>query len=120
MSALFSWAPRDGETIHLARGNAWQLPSGRYTLKHHGHGAWDIAAVSSSTVQAAYGPDLQAEETAGRLTPISEAELERDRRVIELRTLAPLRGNRRGPMRAQHDASDLALFRAVEEPGFAL
>lgn len=116
MSALFAWQPVDGATIHLGRGNCWQLPGGRYTLKHHGLDAWDVVGVTSDAAQAIYGPNLVEEHAAGRVTPISAAELERDRRVVELRSAAPLRGNRAGAMLAQHDASDLALFRAANEP----
>lgn len=39
-----------------------------------------------------------------------------DPREIELRAAAPLRGNRKGPMRGQHDCSDLDLFRVANEP----
>jgi hypothetical protein len=44
----------------------------------------------------------------------------RQREEVTLRIGAPLRGNRRGAMLAQHDASDLALFRHASEPGLAL
>lgn len=35
---------------------------------------------------------------------------------VRLRLTAPLRGNRHGAMRAQHDSGDLGLFRHALEP----
>ena len=48
--------------------------------------------------------------------PISPAELDRERQELQLRSHAPLRRVRV----PQHDASDLALFRAANEPRLAL
>jgi hypothetical protein len=42
---------------------------------------------------------------------------ERERIELRLRAAAPLQQNRKGKMQAQHDASDLDLFRAANEPG---
>lgn len=41
---------------------------------------------------------------------------ERQRAELALRAAAPLTGNRHGKPRAQHDASDLELFKAANEP----
>lgn len=54
-----------------------------------------------------------------KLRSSSPAELERERQELALRAAAPLRGNRHGTMQRQHDASDLALFRAANEPALA-
>lgn len=128
---LPTYTPRDGETVHLGPGNPFSLPAGRYRLQRWVNPdaepgddpgeAWNIVAVNNRDVgRAIHGPDLPRAEAAGHLTPISPEEIERDRRALELGAVAPLRGNRRGPMLAQHDASDLALFRHGTEPGLGL
>jgi hypothetical protein len=120
MSAL-GWSPRDGETVHLNPRNRWQLPAGRYTLHAGKQDLWALQLVSGALAvrRVVERADLVSEE-ARTLTPISADELERERREVQLRAHAPLRGNRRGPMLAQHDASELALFRAANEPGLGL
>lgn len=118
--AWAAWTPRDGETVHLSRDNRWQLPPGRYTLKACGLDAWDLSGVTVPTGHATSTENLCWEEGRGLLTPISEAELARERQELRLRADAPLRQARFAPMARQHDASDLALFRAVSEPGLAL
>jgi hypothetical protein len=127
MTAL-SWTPRDGETVHLRRDNAWSLPAGRYILgmwrigrwPGKPSGKWDLRTQAGPMGASLHVPAAQllAAEAAGILTPISAAELERERLEVQLRVRAPLRGDRRGPMLRQHDASDLALFRAACEPRF--
>lgn len=112
-----TWTPRDGETVHLRRDNAWRLPAGRYTLRHHAHEAWDLVGITTAEGRAVYGPNLGEHERAGVLTPIGAAELERERQLVALRAAAPKRGARAwGHIAQQHDASALPLFVAVNEP----
>jgi hypothetical protein len=114
----FTWTPRDGETVHLRAGTRFG-PAGRYTLHLYRDHAFDIESPAGD--RTATGCDeLQALEQTFRLTPISSSELLRERSEVHLRSVAPLRGNRLGAMLHQHDASDLALFRAVNEPSLML
>jgi hypothetical protein len=43
-------------------------------------------------------------------------DIERQRAELALRAAAPLKGKRTGQSFAQHDASDLGLFKAANEP----
>lgn len=118
MSAL-GWTPQDGETVHLNPRNRWGLPAGRYQLEKQAgefNDTWHLRGITVTGWDSAQGAHLREQERLGTLTPISADELARERQEVQLRTTAPLRGNRRGPMRPQHDASDLALFRHANEP----
>lgn len=98
------WTPRDGDIVHLSRHNWYKLPAGRYTLREfEGRGVFDIA--SSGAPIAVTVADLQFQHRTGHLNPIDPAEIERDRKALELRTLAPLRSRT-----AQHDIDGLSLF----------
>lgn len=109
---LAGFTPRDGSVIHLSRHNWYQLPAGRYTLREfEGRGVFNIE--TSDGPIAVTVPDLQFQHRNGHLTPIDPAELERDRKALELRTLAPLRSRRAMP---QADVDGLALFDSVRSP----
>lgn len=119
-----AWTPRDGETVHLRRGNPFGATAGRYVL-HAYHGepgdviVGDPFDIIGETLErgATYGEELRAMEAAGILTPISAAELDRESQLVSLRLAAPKRGaNAWGRIAAQHDASALPLFVAVNEP----
>ena len=58
---------------------------------------------------------LIAAEVNASLTVIPRCQLDRESQELHLRLHAPLQGSRTGRMRRQHDASDLALFRAADE-----
>lgn len=117
-----TWTPRDGETVHLRRGNPFGAPAGRYTLRRWFGEPGDVIVgepydlVGGGDCGATYRDELVAMEASGVLTPISQSELAREVEEVRLRLRAPLRGNRLGAMRAQHDASALPLFVAVNEP----
>jgi hypothetical protein len=117
---LPSWTPRDGETVHLRAGNGFGLPAGRYCLGETASGNWRLLGVSAPARYCTTRGRLILQEGETILTPISDAELERERHEVQLRAAAPLRQRRTGAWRAQHDASDLALFRAANEPGLGL
>lgn len=116
MSApALGWTPRDGDTVHLHPRNAWAMPAGRYRLTR-GRTYWRASGVTVAGFWLRTEAELTEAEAAAILTPISAAELERERQLVQLRAVAPLR-----PVRhRQHDASDLALFRAANEPGLGL
>lgn len=111
-----TWTPSEGETVHLRRDNPWSLAAGRYALATRAGGLWMIYGEDGPAIVP--GADLVGAEAAGILTPIGAAELDRERHEVQLRVRAPLRGNRRGAMLAQHDASALPLFTAACEPRF--
>lgn len=112
-----TWTPRDGETVHLCRDNQWKLPAGRYTLDcEPGDSRWRIIRSDGCGEGWVAIEELQSLERRGTLTPISQSELAREVEEVRLRLRAPLRGNRLGAMRAQHDASALPLFVAANEP----
>ena len=124
-----TWTPRDGETVHLRRGNPFGAPAGRYTLRRWFGEPGDVIVgepgdvivgepydlVGGGDCGATYRDELVAMEASGVLTPISQSELAREIEEVRLRLRAPLRGNRLGAMRAQHDASALPLFTAANE-----
>lgn len=122
---MISWTPSDGETVHLRPGNAWSLPSGRYTLamwrtgRMPGKpgGKWDLRNLAGPMTPSLHIPAAQllAAEASGTLTPIATGELAREAQEVRLRARAPLRGLRTGAMHAQHDASALPLFIAANE-----
>lgn len=103
MSAL-GWTPRDGETVHLRSGNAWSFPAGRYTLRHHGGEVWTIRSRGGESF-AANQDLLEHQESATILTPISPAELEREKQAVQLLAQSPMRGRR-----DQHGTGALGLF----------
>ena len=122
MAQPLAWTPRDGETVHLRRGNPFGAPAGRYTLRRWFGEPGDVIVgepfdlVGDGDGGATYRDEMVAMEADGVLTPISQAELTREVEEVRLRLRAPLRGNRAGAMRAQHDASALPLFVAAHEP----
>lgn len=116
MSAL-GWTPKTGEIVHLNPRNRWQLPAGRYRLDRGQSGYWHLVALAllSDHLKETKGvpvAHLIAAEVAGTLTVIDPEQIERDRQVMAMQSLAPMRSPRR-----QHDTSDLALFKAANEPG---
>lgn len=118
---VLNWTPRDGDTIHLRGDNHFQLPAGRYRLTKGAGEYWHLHGVTNGQHVTGIRPNhLAAQEAAQVLTPISEAEIERERQEVGLRLVAPLRGARHRPMLPQHDASELALFRAANEPELGL
>jgi hypothetical protein len=121
-AALFaSWTPRDGETVHLNARNPWAMPAGRYRVSLYSNGSVRLDCIQHPAFHVIREAEaLAAAEGAAILTPISDAELERERHEVQLRAAAPLRQRRTGAWRAQHDASDLALFRAANETGLGL
>lgn len=114
--AAFAWQPRHGGFVHLARRNPWQLESGRYRLDCPGGQAVRLVHPSGSSFIATTCGEVQAAEAAGTVTPISAADIARDQQELALRLAAPLRGNRRGAMRAQLGTNDLDLFGAAAAP----
>lgn len=119
----FAWHPTDGATIHFRAQNLRRgLASGRYRLERQpgpDESYW-LHGITTGHTGSLGAADLQALEQSGHVTPISPDELERERQEVQLRTAAPLRQSRRALWREQHDASDLALFRAASEPRLAL
>lgn len=103
MSAL-GWTPRDGETVHLRSGNAWSFPAGRYTLSHHGGDVWTVRSRGGAS-SGAIRDLLQEQEGATILTPISPAELEREKQAVQMLAQSPMRGRR-----DQHGTGALGLF----------
>lgn len=116
MTAL-GWQPAHGGTVHLAQRNSWALPAGRYRLDHHGGGAFDLVHVTSGEALAVNADTLRDAESAGLLTPISPAEIDRERQMLQLRALAPMRGRRGGQLAAQFGTEGLSLFAASDQPG---
>lgn len=116
MADPFAWTPADGDTVHFRSIAARGLKTGRYRLEREA-GAWfaliGLNVIGQGSMEAG---ELQALERTGLVTPISPAELERERQAVQLRCAAPLRGPRHRPLIAQDDASGLALFRHACEP----
>lgn len=111
-----SWSPRNGETIHLSARNRWSLPAGRYRLERERGGDFQLHGVTVAGWASVHPAALREEERLGALEPISAGELARERQTVELRAVAPLRAPGGRVIERQHDASDLALFRAANEP----
>lgn len=121
------WTPRDGDLVQLAARNRFDLPAGRYRLLRLPASArcntperWRLEGIASDATQDLSGAMLAAMECAASLQPVGSGQLEREAEELRLRLHAPLMGLRSGAYKAQHDASDLALFRAADEPGLAL
>lgn len=85
---------------------------------------WEMRAKGGSGVMRVYAADPIAAKEQARRTGFKVATVERisdpeeaaharrnDAQLMELRAKSPLRGKA-----GQHDASDLALFRAADEP----
>lgn len=112
------WQPAHGATVHLARGNSCQLAAGRYRLDQVAlSSAWWLHPIGGGDPRGANTQDLQQMEAAGILTPISATEIDRERQILQLRALAPMRGRRGGQLAAQFGTADLALFAAADQPG---
>lgn len=116
-----AWTPQHGGIVHLSARNRFGLPAGRYRTEKDGTTPYyQLHGVTTAGWASIHPAALRDEERCGALTPLSAAELDRERQEVQLRASAPLRQSRHRPPMAQHDASDLALFRAVNEPRLGL
>lgn len=118
------WTPSDGDLVQVAQRNRFDLPAGRYRLLRVGGGAraatpdrWRLEGVTSDARQDLSGALLAACECGGSIAPLDGTRLAAEAQELRLRLHAPLMGKRSGAMVAQHDASDLSLFRAADEQG---
>ena len=121
------WSPRDGDLVEVPARNRFDLPAGRYRLLRIGRGArgssperWRLEGIASDAVQDLSGAMLAACECGGSIRPIGRTALGREATEIRLRLHAPLMGLRSGNYKPQHDESELALFRACDEPALKL
>lgn len=120
------WTPRDGDLVKVPARNRFDLPAGRYRLLRIGGGRgasperWRLEGIACDAVQDLSGAMLAACECGGSVLPIDRTQLGREVEEMRLRLHAPLMGLRSGSWKPQYDASDLALFRAADEPGLAL
>ena len=110
---MLGWTPQDGETVHLNRDNSFDVPAGRYKLARRSPSTFELSGLTSDACVTVALGRLICAETAGTLTPITAAAIEREALEVRLRLHSPLRNVRC----RQHDASDLALFRSADEPG---
>lgn len=104
MTDFNTWTPRPGTYVHLRGDNRWQVPAGRYLMNAHSSPG-SIGMKGSGHTFAVDVEELQAEHGRAIATPIDPADIERDRKAIALRTLAPLRSRT-----AQADVDGLGLF----------
>lgn len=112
MSSFATYTPKRGDTVHL-RLPACDHLTGRYRVARTSP---QIKLERISGIPKSFyiqRDEIAAFITGGYVTPIDPAELERDRKAIELRSAAPLRSRR---AIAQADVDGLALFDAHRSP----
>lgn len=83
-------------------------------------GNWRLSHLNTGQGRLTTGYRLTRLEADFVLTPITAADLARERQELQLRLTAPLRQPRFRPMCDQHDASALPMFVAANEPGLGL
>lgn len=113
MPRLNTWTPRAGDIVHFRDDKNPEI-AGRYRLdvKDDEPGYFAFTLLRTGKAHMLIKPCVLIEwEERGTITLIDPAELERDRKALELRTLAPLRGRR-----AQADVDGLGLFDRVRSP----
>lgn len=120
MTSFPTWTPRDGDIIHVRFPDTPAL-TGRFTVEDSNGGPgrfFNLRDHRDNTVTGCIRlREMQDWHEKGLLTPIDPAEIERDRKALELRSLAPLKGRRNF---AQDDVDGLALFDAHRSPTLEL
>jgi hypothetical protein len=108
------YQPQHGDVIDFRALSPRGLPSGRYELELqegeggpsfwlHGQGNCKRGAMSQE--------QLIELEARGNVVPLDPAALGRERQILQLKALAPLRGRH-----AAHDIDGLALFDHARQP----
>lgn len=113
MASFTNWTPRAGDIVHFRDDKNPEI-AGRYRLdvKADEPGYFAFTLLRTGKAHMLIKPCVLIEwQERGTITLIDPAELERDRAVLELRRLAPLRS-----MAAQADVDGLALFDSVRSP----
>lgn len=115
MTDFHTWTPREGDVVHY-RNDAKPAMTGRYTVEISPAGArygFNLRSQRDGTVTGLISPPvLPYLCKQGIVTPIDPADIERERKALELRTIAPLRSRS-----AQHDVDGLGLFDHHRSPG---
>lgn len=115
MAKLDTWTPRVGDIVHFRDDKNPEI-AGRYRLdlKDGEPGYFAFTLLRTGKAHMLIKPCVLIDwEQQGIITPIEPADIERDRKALELRSLAPLRCRR---ATGQADVDGLALFDAVRSP----
>lgn len=110
-----TWQPAEGDVIHFRALSLRGLPTGRYRLERQGgdfNSSFWLRGLTNGKLGAESADTLAQLERDGRVTLIPPSELDRERQMMQLRTVGPLRG--RG--RSQRDVDGLGLFDHARSP----
>lgn len=113
MAKLTNWTPRAGDIVHFRDDKNPEI-AGRYRLdlKDGEDGYFAFTLLRTGKAHMLIKPCVLIEwEELGTITLIDPRDIERDRKALELRNLAPLR-----PRARQADVDGLALFDSVRSP----